>query len=472
MRLIVSLVITVALVLANERTKPVFRLEHSMAYKLRKHLLNRGWVDGAEASVTVEQNPDFLWDREYYLPVRVTNPKQIYNRISNYETVCNKTGLVLSLRSLYEREPSLDLYSFVPRTYVINDANESHDLERFIADFNRTAGRKEENNLYEPLPAQTIDGTRNVWIMKPEYLYGGEGIEIMSTMEEFDAYKKAKGSEGFIIQKYIEDPLLIHGKKFDIRQHAIIARKKPLVLFNRDVAAFKLTQNQYNLTDTKDLYLHVTNYAKQKKAPGYNSEDGFWGLDNFRKYLRDDLKQPKVWDEKIQPKIDEFVTIAMRAWPDTPEGERENSFTWIGIDIMIDKNFNPWLLEVNTNPGLTTEGVPEVYSSHNKGTARDFAKVILDAPAREEWEKPGYPRSNPDLWGSFRLIYSEIQEGYKPSFRPFLSDEKAIDTEEKKKKKKKKLKKKKEKTEEENASQQENHESETKSEKKHKKNEL
>eukprot|EP01114_Cavostelium_apophysatum_P024743 TRINITY_DN979_c0_g1_i1.p1 TRINITY_DN979_c0_g1~~TRINITY_DN979_c0_g1_i1.p1 ORF type:complete len:328 (-),score=57.67 TRINITY_DN979_c0_g1_i1:71-1054(-) len=281
------------------RERPVFRIEHSWGKLLRKQLTQRGWINGKKEKIP---NPDFLWVLSHN-PSRILDPKLLYNKISNGREVSDKTYLTKNLKSFCDRE-HLDLYSFYPRSYMINKA--SDDLERFIADFNRGDFRKnagktaDKNSLYQPLPAQTIDGLTNTWILKPEWESGGWGIELMSTMEEFYDYKKRSKGKGFVVQKYIEDPLLIHGKKFDIRQHAIIARKKPLVLFNRDVAAFKLTQNQYNLTDTKDLYLHVTNFAKQKKAPGYNSEDGFWGLDNFRKYLRDDLKQPKVWDEKIQ----------------------------------------------------------------------------------------------------------------------------------------------------------------------------
>ncbi len=34
------------------------------------------------------------------------------------------------------------------------------------------------------------------------------------------------------------------------------------------------------------------------------------------------------------------------------KSERYNSFEYFGYDIMIDTNYQAWLLEVNDNPGL------------------------------------------------------------------------------------------------------------------------
>ena len=31
---------------------------------------------------------------------------------------------------------------------------------------------------------------------------------------------------------------------------------------------------------------------------------------------------------------------------------KESNFELLGLDFMIDENFNPWLIEVNTNPCL------------------------------------------------------------------------------------------------------------------------
>eukprot|EP01114_Cavostelium_apophysatum_P022196 TRINITY_DN7956_c0_g1_i1.p1 TRINITY_DN7956_c0_g1~~TRINITY_DN7956_c0_g1_i1.p1 ORF type:complete len:486 (+),score=107.12 TRINITY_DN7956_c0_g1_i1:73-1530(+) len=413
-RLIVLLIVLIAAsaLVTAERSQKVFRINHGMGNLMKKHLLERGWVDGKKEDI---KNADWIWSRKVKKNGvgDLRNPEQIHNKFLNCRAISNKTDLIENLKNLYERERSFDLWSFFPRAYVINSTNDSHDLEKFLADFKRIAGEKDEKSEFQPLPSQTIDGTGNVWIMKPESGEGGKGIKLMSTLKEFYDYKESLGSKGFVVQKYLEEPLLINGKKFDIRQHILVARKNPLVIFIRDNAVFKLSQYTYDLNNTADLFLHLTNYNFQLKGPGFDKKNAFWSLQDFKDFASNDLNRPNVWEERIQPKIDEMVIAAIRSWPDAPGGERENSFMLLGIDVMIDKEFNPYLLEVNTYPGLGTSA--PIQKAHHLGTARDLVKVMLDA--REEWEKPGSPRADPDHFGSFRLIYSDVKEGYQPGLQ-------------------------------------------------------
>lgn len=62
-----------------------------------------------------------------------------------------------------------------------------------------------------------------------------------------------------IVQRYIENPLLINGKKFDIRVFMIISCMKPyLVLYNHGYA--RLSLNQYTTDDYENnLVTHLTN---------------------------------------------------------------------------------------------------------------------------------------------------------------------------------------------------------------------
>jgi tubulin monoglycylase TTLL3/8 len=56
--------------------------------------------------------------------------------------------------------------------------------------------------------------------------------------------------------------------------------------------------------------------------------------------------------------------------------EKKGSFQLYGFDIMMDKRFKPWLIEVNSNPALdystkiTEKLVPEMLE--------DMIKVVID----------------------------------------------------------------------------------------------
>ena len=66
-----------------------------------------------------------------------------------------------------------------------------------------------------------------------------------------------------IIQRYITNPLLINGYKFDVRAYMLIASTEPYIVFYHP-GYVRLTCEPYS-TSTLDLHVHLTNQYVQKK---------------------------------------------------------------------------------------------------------------------------------------------------------------------------------------------------------------
>ena len=66
-------------------------------------------------------------------------------------------------------------------------------------------------------------------------------------------------------QKYIENPLLVHNRKFDIRVWIVVASWNPLKLYYyKDVYA-RFSSQDYDTSKTDNLFSHLTNNSITSK---------------------------------------------------------------------------------------------------------------------------------------------------------------------------------------------------------------
>jgi hypothetical protein len=85
-----------------------------------------------------------------------------------------------------------------------------------------------------------------MWIVKPTGVSRGSGITITNDMAKISQLRYGK-----IVQKYIENPLLLECKrKFDIRQWVLVTKFQPLTAY-----AFKNCYGRFSSTKyTNDKY--------------------------------------------------------------------------------------------------------------------------------------------------------------------------------------------------------------------------
>lgn len=76
-------------------------------------------------------------------------------------------------------------------------------------------------------------------------------------------------NSSFIVQKYIEAPLLFRKRKFDIRIWALISHDGKLYMFRE--AYVRTSSEEYDLAGEKldQIYVHLTNNAVQKYSKNY-----------------------------------------------------------------------------------------------------------------------------------------------------------------------------------------------------------
>ena len=65
----------------------------------------------------------------------------------------------------------------------------------------------------------------NIWIMKPVGLSRGRGISLVHDISQVSY------SSDVVIQKYVHNPLLLDGYKFDLRLYILVTSFSPLEAF-------------------------------------------------------------------------------------------------------------------------------------------------------------------------------------------------------------------------------------------------
>jgi tubulin monoglycylase TTLL3/8 len=80
--------------------------------------------------------------------------------------------------------------------------------------------------------------------MKPGGLSRGRGIQLFKNLENIMEFFKNKDAP-WIVMKYIENPLIIHKRKFDIRQWVLVTSYDPLIIWFYEESYIRFAAENY-----------------------------------------------------------------------------------------------------------------------------------------------------------------------------------------------------------------------------------
>jgi len=158
---------------------------------------------------------------------------------------------------------------------------------------------------------------KNMWIVKPgENTNRGNGIQVWSTLQEVNNIirtwrprkeplenvdKNAKLEDiqrrTFILQKYIDRPLLIKGRKFDIRAFGTLTSINGWLkgYFYED--GYIRTSSSKYTSKSNDIFIHLTNDAVQKHSDTFGKYESGNKLSfhDFQKYINSHYGELNIW---------------------------------------------------------------------------------------------------------------------------------------------------------------------------------
>lgn len=126
-----------------------------------------------------------------------------------------------------------------------------------------------------------------LWLLKPTSLNRGRGVRVFSELSTLKDYlkeymqgfmekvgKEAKDqnyikTDVFVIQKYVERPMLIEARKFDIRTWALVDQNYNLYFFSEGYVRMSSELYDCSAGNISNPLVHLTNNAVQKHGKNY-----------------------------------------------------------------------------------------------------------------------------------------------------------------------------------------------------------
>lgn len=127
----------------------------------------------------------------------------------------------------------------------------------------------------EAISCQKNKNRKNIWIIKPgENSNRGVGIKVEQELARIRSLvsQYTGGSRTMILQKYIDNPLLVQRRKFDIRCFSLVTCVNGILkaYFYRD-GYIRTASKEYNSAsiNLNNKYVHLVNDAVQKYCEDY-----------------------------------------------------------------------------------------------------------------------------------------------------------------------------------------------------------
>ncbi|RLN93573.1 hypothetical protein BBJ28_00021564 [Nothophytophthora sp. Chile5] len=263
-----------------------------------------------------------------------------------------------------------------------------------------------------------------MWIMKPCSKAQGKGIFIINKLSQTKKWANQRWTnmpikEGYVVSRYIENPLLVGGKKFDLRMYVLVLSYRPMqaLVYREGFARFCNVKYSANADAMANPFVHLTNVAVQKNNEDYNSNHGGkWSVANLCLYV--EATRGRGTGEKLLRDIHAVMLHSLRAVQHVIIND-PHCFECYGYDIIVDDALKPWLVEVNASPSLSTTTRED--RNMKSRLLRDVLELAVAADAAPDQRRAVLPPPTLSATTGFSWLLNETAQLEADRLRTELS---------------------------------------------------
>jgi tetratricopeptide (TPR) repeat protein len=199
-----------------------------------------------------------------------------------------------------------------------------------------------------------------IFIVKPPSLYGGKGIRVTRSLRDL-------GEEPCVVQRYIDRPYLFDGRKFHVRLYVLVTSAMPLRAYVYSEGIVRIAPELYDISDESLARpaAHITNTAlhvghpelRISTDPNEENVGHIWSLSAaLARMAADGFERDALWSGMCDL-VRRFLGVIADAGVFSHQAAEHTRYCFppalFGLDVLIDQDGRPWLLECQRNPAMT-----------------------------------------------------------------------------------------------------------------------
>ncbi len=228
--------------------------------------------------------------------------------------------------------------------------------------------------------------TEGKFVFKPVDRGEGRGIVVGPSLREAQGSLRV-ASEKFVAQPLMANPYLINGFKFDLRCYVLVTSASPLRAYYYNDGLVRFASEPY-VFDKLSKKQFLTNTYVGRMTSTRSLSNLTWSFGRLHQFLSSrGVEGDKIFTRIRKAAVATFLAAEARIRDNFAKrlkgSQCTSCFQLFGVDVILDENLSPFVIEVNGLPSMALEKVDghteynSNYTMMKMSLTRDVVRLVF-----------------------------------------------------------------------------------------------